>query len=218
MAVLLACAVTACGGAARTDGENAPGLPADSIAELEAIYEARRDSIRMNFSEADVRFMTDMIAHHAQAVVMSRLAPTHGADPVIQTLAARIINSQRDEIATMRAWLTERGRPVPSVPLKTMDPEVHGMAHPEGVPGMLTPEQLRELEQARGSEFDRLFLSYMIEHHRGAVVMVEDLFATAGAAQGARTFQLASDIQADQKAEIRRMERLLATLFGGDDR
>jgi len=210
--------LTACGGAARTETADAPRLSADSIAELETIYRARRDSARMDYSEADVRFMTDMIAHHAQAVVMARWAPTHGADPAIQTLAARIINSQRDEIAAMRDWLRERGQPRPPADAEGVGGHAHGRAHAMDVPGMLTPEQLDELARARGSEFDRLFLTYMIEHHRGAVIMVRDLFATDGAAQGESVFKLASDIQADQTVEIERMELMLAALSADNDR
>jgi uncharacterized protein (DUF305 family) len=218
VALLVVCALSACGGGARAEREDAPRPAADSIAELEAIFRARRDSARMDFSEPDARFITGMITHHAQAVVMSRLVPTHGADPTVQTLAARIINSQHDEIATMQSWLRERGQPVPSPQLEGIEPTAHTVAHSMGVPGMLTPEQLRELDGARGLEFDRLFLTYMIGHHRGAVIMVDQLFATTGAAQGESVFQLASDIQADQKSEIERMERLLATLSGAGNR
>ena len=217
-ALLVVCALSACGGAARSEREGAPRPAADSIAELEAIYRARRDSARVEFSEADVRFVTGMITHHAQAVVMSRLAPTHAADPAVQTLAARIINSQLDEIATMQSWLRERGQPAPAPRLEGIEPSGHGVAHSMGVPGMLTAEQLRELDRAHGSEFDRLFLTDMIGHHRGAVIMVHDLFGTNGAAQGEVIFKLASDIQADQTSEIERMERLLAILPAGNDR
>ena len=215
-ALLVACAASACAGAARTETGDAARPPADSIAQLEAIYEARRDSARLDFSPADVRFMTDMIAHHAQAVVMSRLAPTRGADPGVQTAAARIINAQLDEIATMQDWLRQRGQPAPAPDLEGTHAHGHGGGH-AGVPGMLTPEQLDELARARGAEFDRLFLTYMIEHHRGAVIMVQELFATDGGAQGASVFKLASDIQADQTVEIERMELMLAERSAGDE-
>ncbi len=205
---------------------------AATTAKLEAIYEARADSARMRFTEADVRFMTGMIHHHAQAVVMGRLAPTHGASPTIQTLAARIINAQEDEIATMERWLEDRGQPVPEMRMEDLDTTAHGTGHADHgtdqshgaatdtethsahdlMPGMLTPEQLQELDQAQGPEFDRLFLTYMIQHHQGGVTMVDDLFGTDGAAQDEDVFRIASDIQVDQRTEIARMERMLSAL------
>lgn len=200
-----------------------------STAELEAIYKARTDSARTRFNEADVRFMTDMIHHHAQALVMAGFAPSHGASPTIQTLAARIINAQKDEIATMERWLRDRGQPVPEIHVEETaaaeggdehamhsDHMTHGAGHDSThaadhlMPGMLTPEQMRELGAARGPEFDRLFLTYMIQHHQGAVTMVDELFATDGAAQDPLTFKLASDVQVDQRTEIDRMEKMLS--------
>ena len=175
---------------------------------------ARADSVREHYTQADVDFMTDMIHHHAQAVVMSRLAPTHGASDQIQTLAARILNSQKDEINRMQRWLRDRGEAVPEV--LAAAPGGHGGAHhAEGMAGMLTPEQMARLEAARGPEWDRLFLTYMIQHHRGALVMVEELFDSYGAAQGDEIFQLASDIGADQATEIDRMQRMLQELIFG---
>jgi len=192
----------ACGGAARPAAEPAPTPPA--TAELEAVYRARRDSARMAFTAADVRFMTDMIAHHGQALVMAGLAPTHGASPGVRTLAARIVNAQRDEIAAMQRWLGDRGQPVP---------EAHaGGHHARHMPGMLTDDQLRELDRARDAAFDRAFLTFMIQHHGGAVTMVDALFATDGAAQDDAVFKLASDIQVDQRTEIARMRIMLDTM------
>lgn len=218
-------------------GEGAATRPIEgSTAELEALYRARADSARMGFADADVDFMTGMVVHHAQALVMSRLAPSHGAGSSVQTLAARIINAQKDEIATMQRWLRDRGLPVPEVQIAgtsltvhmvdeadraAQDPDraapgggdvVHGADHPMHMPGMLTPDQMRELDRARGPEFDRLFLTYMIQHHGGAVSMVHDLFGTDGAAQGDLVFKLASDIHVDQTTEIARMERMLSAL------
>lgn len=213
IAVLVAAlAATACGGAARSESTPAATPAAGSTAELEAIYRARVDSARTRFTEADVRFMTHMIAHHAQALVMARLAPTHGASPAIQTLAARVLNAQQDEIATMQQWLRERGQPVPEVHVMGTEVMVHGADHAAHMPGMLTPEQLRELDRARGPEFDRLFLTNMIEHHRGAVAMVHDLFRTDGAGQDEAVFKIASDIQVDQLTEVARMEQMLSAL------
>jgi len=215
---LIALLAGACGGAARSApapepvAERPARTDQPSAAEIEALYEARMDSARMKFTEADVRFMTGMIAHHAQALVMSNMAPTHEASPQIRTLAARIINAQRDEIATMQSWLRDRGQPVPEVHVDGTELMIHGPGHGMHMPGMLTDEQLAELDRARGPEFDRLFLHYMIQHHTGAVTMVRDLMATDGAAQGDVVFKFASDIQADQSSEVGRMERMLAEL------
>jgi uncharacterized protein (DUF305 family) len=166
----------------------------------------------MRFTPADARFVTDMIGHHAQAIVMARMAPTHGASSMLQTLAARILNAQNDEIALMQQWLGERGQPVPELMYMGNDVMMHGVDHAMDMPGMLTPAQLEELDRARGAQFDRAFLTFMIQHHRGAVEMVEKLFATDGAAQERAVFKLASDVQVDQRTEIARMERMLAGL------
>ncbi len=212
--LLAAAAVTACGGG--SGGETTPSPDAGSTAELEAIYRARTDSARMRFTEADVRFMTGMIGHHGQALVMSDLAPSHGASPSLQTLAARIINAQKDEIATMQGWLRDRGQPVPEVRITGTEMTVLGPEYAMHMPGMLTPDQIQELDEARGPEFDRLFLTYMIQHHQGAVTMVHDLFAIDGAAQDEAAFKLASDIQVDQITEIARMELMLESLSAPD--
>lgn len=216
-AVLLAAALSA--GACSSSGgtETAPPSPPQhDLDRLEAIYQARADSARMNVHEADVAFMSGMIHHHAQALVMSRLAPTNGASPAIRTLTGRIINAQTDEIAVMQRWLEERGRAAPQVApdgTVTMPMDMPGMpAHMEHdvhMPGMLSAEQLEELRNARGREYDRLFLTYMIQHHNGAVTMVHELFATDGAAQDDLTFKLASDIQVDQRTEVARMQLML---------
>jgi len=232
LALLMAGAAIAWSVPALAQEESVPRPESATTAELEAIFKARTDSARMRFSEADVEFMTDMIHHHAQALVMAGFAPTHGASPTIRTLAARIINAQKDEIATMERWLQDRGKPVPEahveypnltvyIPERAPDtthaghaPDTaHELSHVvQQMPGMLTPAQLEELDQAQGPEFDRLFLTYMIQHHQGAVTMVEELFATDGAAQDPLTFKLASDVQVDQRTEIDRMERMLEAL------
>lgn len=209
-------AVIACSGG--SGSEPAPTPEAGSTTQLEALYHARTDSARLRFNEADVRFMTGMIGHHGQALVMAAMAPSHGASPSIRTLTARILNSQNDEIATMQRWLRDRGQPVPEVEVVGTTLEVNGSEYTMRMPGMLTPEQMRELEAARGPEFDRLFLTYMIQHHQGAVTMVHDLFATDGAAQGTATFKLASDIQVDQSTEIARMKAMLGSLSAKDGR
>ena len=198
----------ACGGAAGVRSDAAPA-PAPSTAKLEAIYWARMDSARMGFTAADVHFMTGMIGHHGQALVMAALAPTHGASPTVQRLCARIINAQKDEIATMQQWLRDREQTVPEVHITGTLMTVDGPEYTMHMPGMLTPEQIRELDEVRDRDFDRLFLTYMIQHHRGAVTMVHELFGTDGAALDDVVFKLASDIQVDQTTEIARMELML---------
>jgi uncharacterized protein (DUF305 family) len=173
---------------------------------------ARADSVRHPYTAADVDFMSHMIGHHAQALVMAGWAPTHGADASVRTLAERIINAQQDEIATMQRWLGDRGKPVPEVRPTGMKMMMNGVQHEMLMPGMLTEAQMKQLDQARGAEFDRLFLTFMIQHHRGAVSMVKDLFGTNGAAQDETVFKFANDVNVDQSTEIARMERMLAVL------
>jgi uncharacterized protein (DUF305 family) len=201
--------LAACATGAPPEDRPAP-RDAESLEALEALYRARADSATMAVHEADVHFMTGMIAHHAQALVMSHLAPKSGASQEVRVLTARIINAQADEIAVMQAWLGDRGRPVPDVDAQGNVSMVGD--HPMRMAGMLTPAQLDELRAARGSEFDRLFLTYMIQHHNGAVSMVHELFGTDGAAQDDLVFKLASDIQVDQTTEVARMERMLAAM------
>lgn len=154
--------------------------------------------------------MSAMIGHHAQAVAMARLAPSHGASPAVLRLAERIINGQQDEIALMQQWLRDRRQPVPDArPLATK--MLHdGGEHARLMPGMVSDAQMRQLDEASGAEFDRLFLGLMIQHHRGAVSMVKDLFATVGAAQDETVFKFASDVDVDQSTEIDRMQKMLA--------
>ena len=169
--------------------------------------QAQADSGRPRYSAADVQFMAGMIAHHAQAVLIAGWAPAHGASPALRALCERIVVGQRDEIAIMQRWLEERHQAVPD-----SDPRRHpmpGMDHPRSMPGMLTPAQLAQLDAARGSEFDRLFLTFMIQHHRGALTMVRALVDTPGAARDGPLFQIASDVSADQTTEIDRMTRML---------
>lgn len=214
---LAALAPTGCGGTAANGAGTAPSA-SGSTADLEALYRARTDSARTRYTEADVDFMTGMITHHKQALVMGRLADSHGASPAIQTLAARIINAQQDEIATMEKWLRDRGEPVPEVHIEGTSVVVHGTDHDMHMPGMLTPDQMRQLDRARDAEFDRLFLTFMIRHHRGAVDMVEELFGTDGAGQDEEVFRFASDVQVDQATEVARMELMLSNLPPADER
>ncbi len=160
--------------------------------------------------------MAGMISHHAQAVLMAGWAPTHGASGAVRTLCERIVVGQRDEIAFMQRWLGERQEAVPHA-----DPRGHmmpGMDHPMLVPGMLTPQQMAQLDSARGPQFDRLFLKFMIQHHRGAITMVEQLLSTPGAAQDGLVFQFASGVHADQTTEIDRMTRMLDVLSQTSER
>lgn len=176
-----------------------------------AVAKARTDSLRYPYTIADVEFMTGMIGHHSQAVVMAKWVPTHRADPAVVRLAERILNAQEDEIATMQRWLADRLKPVPAA-----TPMAHDMAHMDGMdhgammmPGMLTDAQMKELDAARGPAFDRLFLTYMIQHHKGATSMVTRLFATPGAGEDETVFKFASDVNVDQTTEIARMQRML---------
>ncbi len=167
---------------------------------------------RYPYTEADVHFMSGMIGHHAQAIAMSNMAPTHGANSRVRTLAERIINAQQDEIASMQTWLRDHNQPVPPADSHGAMMPMAGMDHDMVMPGMLTSSQMTKLDKARGPEFDRLFLTFMIQHHRGAVSMVETLFNTQGAAQDETVFKLASDVHVDQATEIDRMERMIAAM------
>ncbi len=283
--------------------------------DLSDLFWAHRDSVKMLFTDADVEFMSGMIGHHAQALIMSSMATENEASPAVTTLTKRIINAQKDEINIMQRWLADRGQTVPQVtidglqliitagtePLLQFDPEqvahaVHhfnehgtymdnahymemhgsgamshdmheGMEHGEeeehsdegmshdmhesmehgeeekhgneamshdmhegmgsmdhmgmhdhsSMPGMLTQAQLEELARAKGSEFDRLFLTYMIQHHTGAIIMVKDLVETDGAAQEGQIGKLAGEINVDQTTEIERMRVMLMELMGLGD-
>jgi len=190
--------------------------PSTDPSEAAAIAEAQADSARYPYTDADIKFMSGMITHHAQAIVMARWAPSHGASPSVQTLCARIINAQRDEIHLMQTWLRDRRQPVPQPDSSgTVMMNMNGMQMAMVMPGMLTPEQMKQLDAARGQDFDRLFLQFMIQHHKGAVSMVNDLFASNGAAQDLTVFKLATGINVDQTTEITRMQRMLADILFG---
>jgi uncharacterized protein (DUF305 family) len=163
-------------------------------------------------SQADVLFMSGMIPHHAQAVKIAGWAATHGARADIRILAERIVVAQKDEIALMQTWLRDRGQPVPAADATHLRMTTNGTEHDMLMPGMLTDEELAQLDRARGPVFDRLFLTYMIRHHEGAVTMVDQLFASDGAGQDEMVFRLGSDVYADQTTEIDRMEKMLAQL------
>lgn len=158
---------------------------------------------------ADVEFMSGMIPHHAQAVLIAGWAPTHGARDDVRILCERIVVAQKDEIALMQTWLSDRGLPVPAADATHHVMKMGDMEHKMLMPGMLSDQELAQLDKSRGPEFDRLFLTFMIKHHEGALTMVDTLFESYGGAQDETVFRLASDIWADQQAEIERMQLML---------
>jgi uncharacterized protein (DUF305 family) len=214
----LALAGSACGHATQSSSQT----PSPDNQAYTALAEARADSARMRFVKADVDFMTGMIHHHSQALVMADWAPSHGASPEVRTLASRIDAGQRDEIALMQRWLRDRHQPVPDTAMmgmnhsmSGMDHSMPGMEHMALMPGMLTPPQMAQLDSARGTQFDRLFLTFMIQHHKGALTMVDNLFGSQGAAQDEDSFRMASNVYADQSTEINRMTLMLNALPSG---
>lgn len=162
----------------------------------------------------DVHFMVGMIHHHGQALAMVALIPDRSSNGQIRSLGERIRVSQTDEIRLMQQWLNDHGEEAPEPSPMGMRMDHGGMEHHMLMSGMLTPEQMGELEAARGVEFDRLFLRFMIQHHEGALDMVEELFASPGAANDTFIYKMASDTYADQGTEIDRMERMLEALAG----
>ncbi|MEP7342443.1 MAG: DUF305 domain-containing protein [Acidobacteriota bacterium] len=167
-------------------------------------------------STADVQFMQGMIVHHAQAVEMTALIESHTENKDVRSLGARISHSQSDEIAFMKRWLASRGQPIsdPMNDMHKMHMNHKNMSHEQMtqmamMPGMLTSEQMEALRNAKGEEFDRLFLTGMIQHHGGALTMVKDLFDAAGAGQEAELFNFATDVDSGQRAEIRIMQNML---------
>jgi uncharacterized protein (DUF305 family) len=168
------------------------------------------------YTAADVRFMQGMIGHHAQALAMTALIPDRTTRQDIRLLGQRIEVSQKDEIAMMKQWLKDRHQNVPAGGAQQAAPghmDMPGMAMSDTLmPGMLTTEQLAALARTNGDEFAKLFLTDMIHHHEGALVMVASLLGTTGSAQEAEVFRFASEVDSDQRAEIARMSALLATL------
>ena len=190
-------ATTACSSAvARTDARTIDLSPAPTLPH----------------TAADVHFMSGMIPHHAQAVVIAGWAVERSERSDVRILAERIIVGQRDEIALMQQWLRDRREPVPAADATHLRMTMNGMEHDMIMPGMLTEQELAQLNRARGAEFDRLFLTFMIRHHEGAITMVDQLFESAGAAQDEIVFRFASDVYADQTTEIDRMLTMLDSL------
>ena len=178
----------------------APGEPSHMIS-----AETAADLSKVEYTGADIKFMQGMIGHHQQAIEMVALVATHSRSDDLKKLALRIDLSQEDEIKMMQHWLADRGQQVPDRNAMHM----HGATL---MPGMLTADEMKQLSQANGGEFDRLFLEGMIKHHGGALTMVHELFATPGAAQESEVFAFASDVDADQRMEIDRMGAMLASV------
>ena len=204
LSVALACSST------RIDP--ATGLPVGQMGQEAAIARARADSARLPYTAADIHFMSGMISHHAQAIKMAKWSETHGASAAVVRLSGRIMTSQTDEIALMQSWLRDRNQPVPEPDPNGMKMSMGGMEHVMLMPGMLSPEQMAQLDSARGVEYDRLFLTFMIQHHRGAITMVRELFSANGAAQDEFVFKFANDVEVDQETEIARMQQMLLEL------
>jgi uncharacterized protein (DUF305 family) len=179
---------------------------------LTALAATAQSQNQLPHTQADVHFMTGMIPHHAQAVLIAGWAASHGARADIRILCERIVVAQRDEIELMQTWLRDRKLPVPPADAKRMRMTMNGVEHDMLMPGMLTDEELAELDKARGSDFDRLFLAAMIRHHQGAIAMVDELEAAPGSRQDEVVFRFSSDVYADQTTEIERMEKMLATI------
>lgn len=264
-----------------TNNDTTDRFSSEEAEKLEELFWARRDSLKLNFVQADVDFMTGMIGHHSQALIMSSLAKPNNANRSVQILAARIINAQKDEIAIMQRWLSDRNQTVPQVKIKGLNlminpgnepllefteqavidglernvlHERHDMGtkskeKPEDMqekmhnevaesidttlhmadngmdthkminhdhaemPGMLSQFQLEELAEAKGGTFDFLYLRYMIQHHTGAITMVNNLVEVDGAVQDVAIGKLADDINVDQKTEIERMRLMLMQIM-----
>jgi uncharacterized protein (DUF305 family) len=179
----------------------APGTPSRRLP-------PRTTAVAPQPSPADIEFMQGMIMHHEQAVEMTALIPSHTENKEIRSLGTRIGLSQTDEMKFMKRWLLARGERV-SMAMPDM-PDIDMSGNPmRAMPGMLTPEQMGGLRQAKNAEFDRLFLRGMIQHHNGALVMVKQLFDTPGAGQDADLFDFATDADNTQRAEIGIMQDML---------
>jgi len=210
---ILAVSTTACSSANARGPTLAPGsgvVVAGSAATAAAI--ATADSAARAFAPADVEFMQGMIPHHAQAVIMAGWAASHGARADVQRLCLRIVAAQSDEIHMMRRWLRERKQEVPDSASTKHMMKMGGMMHEMLMPGMLSDEEMSQLDNARGSEFDRLFLTGMIRHHRGAIDMVNTLLENGDAGHEETVFRFANDVVSDQSAEITVMLRMLETV------
>lgn len=190
-----------------------PGAPGQPTQRLPASTRAKLPPL----SPKDVEFMQGMVMHHAQAVEMTALINERTTNKELRLLGSRISHSQADEMKYMERWLRLRGEPA-SMPMpSTTMSSMHNMPgmdmskhqHQMLMPGMLTQEQMDALKNAKGAEFDRLFLAGMIQHHKGALMMVDDLFNTPGSGQDSELFNFATDVDSGQRAEIKIMESML---------
>ena len=179
---------------------------------LSGVEQARVDSLRRPYTAADIEFMSGMIGHHSQAVKMAGWCASHGANKSLQIFCGRVALGQTAEIGLMSAWLKDRNQPVPEPDPRGMKMVMDGKEMYMMMPGMLTEDQMKQLDAARGVEFDRLFLTFMIQHHRGAITMVDKLEHTDGADQDEVVFKFSNDVQADQSTEIDRMQQMLDAL------
>ena len=211
--IFLAAACTACASASSSSSAGEPAPNGPRIVQPGAPGQAGRtfsaeeiDAVEgVSYVEADVRFMQGMIPHHAQALEMTALVREHATTDAVRQMALRMEISQQDEINLMETWLRERGESVEM-------PRMAGMGGAPMMPGMLSPDQMETLSNARGIDFDRYFLEFMIQHHQGAIDMVATLFNTSGAAQESTVFKFAEDVDADQTMEIERMQRILESI------
>jgi len=185
---------------------------ATTISEATRVALVTADSAARAFAPADVEFMQGMVPHHAQAIRMAGWAETHGARADVKLLSARILVAQTDEIRMMRRWLADRRQEVPDSMAMRHVMTMNGMRHEMMMPGMLTDEEMAALDAARGSAFDRLFLTGMIRHHQGAIEMVYTLLSHGNAGHDDTVFRFANDVVSDQSAEITLMYRMLETV------
>lgn len=217
--ILLALSIATTGCAGTTPSPNTPAPKPMAVVDqstLNPAAQARADGGKPPYVRADVKFMEGMIHHHAQAILIAKWAPSHGASESVRKLCERIVVAQRDEIMLMSTWLKGRNETVPAADTLGEHTNMPGMDHSSMMmPGMLTPPQVAQLDSARGRNFDRLFLKYMIQHHQGALTMVHELFGSQGAAQDGTVYRFASDVEADQNAEIERMTLMLAAIPSG---
>ncbi len=190
-------------------------LPARASAQVarSGVEQARVDSLRRPYTEGDIEFMSGMIGHHSQAVKMAGWCTNgHDASKSLQIFCGRIAMAQTAEIGLMSAWLKDRNQPVPEPDPRGMKMKMGGQDMFMMMPGMLTEDQMKQLDAAHGVEFDRLFLTFMIQHHKGAITMVDKLEHTDGADQDEFVFKFSNDVQADQTTEIDRMQQMLDAL------
>ncbi len=205
--IVFASVLTALGQQSESAGQPVivrPGAPG----QLSTVLPSTTRGTLPPISAKDIEFMQGMIMHHAQAVEMAAMIASRTKNRDIHLLGERISKSQVDEMELMKQWLALQGHPTAPMAEGGHSHHGHGASH-NMMPGMLTAKQMDELGKASGTEFDRLFLTGMVQHHEGALVMVKDLFDTAGAGQNAELFAFATDVDTGQRVEIASMKTLL---------